>query len=162
LYSVELRIERFNAMRSINIQSQEINPEEDALKKILALAKNNNLADKPYARLFGRNFYPTQESEPHGYEYYLTTEGDIKPSKEVVVRDIPDGLYATLRVKGVCEIPQGWRALFAMAEASGYKPVGVLRQVYGWVTAGFEEIINWQQETSPNAWAINLWLQLKE
>jgi effector-binding domain-containing protein len=162
LYSVELRIERFNAMRSINVQSQEINPEEDALKKVLEIAKNNNLSDKPWVRLFGRNFYPTTEHEPHGYEYYLTIEGEIKPSREIVVRNIPDGLYATLRVKGVSEIAQGWRALFSMVEASGYKPVGVSRQIYGWATAGFEEIINWQHENSPQAWNINLWLQLKE
>ena len=162
MYSVELKIERFNAMRSINVQSQDTNPEEDALGKILEYAKNNNLTDKPYVRLFGRNFYPTTQPEPHGYEYYLTIEGEIKPSREIVVRNIPDGLYATLRVKGVFEIPQGWKALFSMVEASGYKPVGVSRQIYGWVTAGFEEIVNWQQETSPDAWIICLWLQLKE
>jgi hypothetical protein len=49
-----------------------------------------------------------------------------------------------------------------MAEASGYKRVGVLRRVYGWVNAGFEEIVNWQQQTNPNEWVVNLWLQLKE
>ena len=162
LYSVELRIERFNAMRSINVQSQEINPEEDALKKVLEIAKNNNLTNKPCVRLFGRNFYPTTQSEPHGYEYYLIIEGEIKPSREVVVRNIPDGLYATLRVKGVSEIPQGWKSLFSMVEASGYKPTGVSRQIYGWVSAGFEEIVNWPHEPSPHAWNINLWLQLKE
>jgi effector-binding domain-containing protein len=149
-------------MRSINVQSQEINPEEDALKKVLEIARNNNLCDKPWVRLFGRNFYPTTKQEPHGYEYYLTMEGEIKPSREIVVRNIPDGLYATLRVKGIFEVPQGWKALFGMVEASGYKPAGVSRQVYGWVAAGFEEIVNWQRETSPQAWNINLWLQLKE
>jgi effector-binding domain-containing protein len=162
LYSVELRIERFNAMRSINVQSLDNNPEEDALRKILEYARNNNLLDKPYVRLFGRNFYPTIKSEPHGYEYYLTVQGEIKPTREMVIRNIPDGLYATLRVKGVFEIPQGWKSLFGMVEASGYKPVGVSRQIYGWATAGFEEIINWQSEASPQAWNINLWLQLKE
>ncbi len=149
-------------MRCVNVQSQDNNPEEDALGKILEYAKINGLTNVPDVRLFGRNFYPTDQPEPHGYEYYLTTESEIVPSREVVVRNIPEGLYATLRVKGVSEIPQGWKALFGMVDASGYKPVGVSRQIYGWVTAGFEEIVNWQQEASPNDWVICLWLQLKE
>jgi effector-binding domain-containing protein len=162
LVSVELKIERFKTMRSVNVQSQGSNPEEDALKKVLEYAKNNGLTSKPNVQLFGRNFYPTDQPEPHGYEYYLTVEEEIKPSREVVVRNIPEGLYASLRVKGVCEITEGWKALFSMVESSGYKQAGVSRQVYGWVNAGFEEIVNWQKETSPQDWVINLWLQLKE
>ncbi|MGD6933686.1 MAG: GyrI-like domain-containing protein [Candidatus Bathyarchaeia archaeon] len=162
MVSVELKIERFKTIRAANVQSQATNPEEDALEKILEFAKNNGLTCKQGARLFGRNFYPTSQPEPHGYEYYLTIEEDVKPSSEVVIRNIPEGLYATLRVKGVFEIPKGWNALFSMAEASGYKRVGVLRRVYGWVNAGFEEIVNWQQQTNPNEWVVNLWLQLKE
>jgi len=149
-------------MRTANVQSQAVNPEEDALNKILDFAKSNGLTSNPGARLFGRNFYPTNQPEPHGYEYYLTVEGDVKPSSEVVIRNIPEGLYATLRVKGVFEIPKGWNALFSMVESAGYKQVGVLRRVYGWVNAGFEEVVNWQQQASPDEWLINLWLQLKE
>ncbi len=162
LVSVELKLERFKMMRSVNVQSQAPNPEEDALKKILEYAKNNNLTDKPDIRLFGRNFYPTEKPEPHGYEYYLTVQEEIKPSKEVIIRNIPEGLYATLRIKGVYEIPTGWNALFSMVNSAGYKPAGVSRRIYGWVTAGFEEIVNWQKQANPEEWLINLWLQLKE
>jgi effector-binding domain-containing protein len=162
LVSVELKMERFKTMRTANVQSQTGNPEEDALEKILEFAKNNNLTTKQDVRLFGRNFYPASQPEPHGYEYYLTIEEDVKPSREIVVRNIPEGLYATLRVKGVSEIPAGWKALFSMVESAGYKQVGVIRRVYGWVNAGFEEIINWQQQADPQEWLINLWLQLKE
>ncbi len=162
MVSVELKMERFKTLRTANVQSQAVNPEEDGLKKILEFAKNNGLTGKPGARLFGRNFYPTSQPEPHGYEYYLTIEEDVKPSSEVVVRNISEGLYATLRVKGVAEIPGGWKALFSMVESAGYKQAGVIRRVYGWVTAGFEEIVNWQQQANPNEWVINLWLQLKE
>lgn len=162
LVSVELKLERFKMMRAANVQSQTSNPEEDALKKIFEYAANNNLTDKPDVRLFGRNFYPTEKPEPHGYEYYLTVQEEIKPSKEVVIRNIPEGLYATLRIKGVFEIPRGWNALFSMVESAGYKQTGVLRRVYGWVNAGFEEIVNWQKQANPEDWLINLWLQLKE
>ncbi len=160
--SVELKMERFKMIRAANVQSQAENPEEDAFDKIFEYAKNNGLTDKSGVRLFGRNFYPTDQPEPHGYEYYLTIKEDVKSSSEVVIRNIPEGLYASLRVKGIAEIPQGWKALFSMVESAGYKQAGVIRRVYGWVTAGFEEIVNWQQETSPEAWIINLWLQLKE
>lgn len=149
-------------MRCANVQSQALNPEGDAFQQIFEYAKNNNLVTKPGVRLFGRNFYPTNQSEPHGYEYYLTVEGDVKPSREVVIRNIPEGLYASMRIKGVFEIPRGWKALFNMVEASGYKQAGVFRRVYGWVNAGFEEVVNWQQQVDPADWVINLWLQLKE
>ncbi|XHH10439.1 MAG: GyrI-like domain-containing protein [Candidatus Bathyarchaeia archaeon] len=162
MVSIELKIERFKTMRTANVQSQAGNPEEDALGKILDYAATNGLTTKTNARLFGRNFYPTRQPEPHGYEYYLTIEEDVKPSREIVIRNIPEGLYATLRVKGVAEIPAGWQALFSMVESAGYKQVGVLRRVYGWVNAGFEEIVNWQQQSDPMDWVINLWLQLKE
>jgi DNA gyrase inhibitor GyrI len=155
-------MERLKSMRAANMQSQSGNPEEDALNKILEYAKRQGLMDKQDARLFGRNFYPTDQPEPHGYEFYLTVDNEIKPSGEVAVRTIPEGLYATIRVKGVFEIPQGWKALFGMVESSGYKQVGVSKQAYGWVNAGFEELINWQQELPPTEWVFNLWLQLKE
>jgi len=162
LVSVELNLERLKVIRAANVQSQADNSPEDALEKILEFAKSNNLKDKSGARLFGRNFYHSDQSEPHGYEYYLTIEEGVKPSREMVVRDIPEGLYVTLRVRGVAEISRGWNILFSMVESAGYTPVGVCRQVYGWVTAGFEEIVNWQQQVNPKDWIIDLWLQLKE
>ncbi len=162
MVSIELKMERLKSLRAANVQSQSGNPEEDALQQILEYAKQSGLMDNPNARLFGRNFYPTDQPEPHGYEFYLTVNGDIKPSGEVALRIIPEGLYATIRVKGVFEIPQGWKALFAMVESSGYKQVGVSKQSYGWVNAGFEELINWQQQVPPTEWVFNLWLQLKE
>jgi len=43
--------------------------EEDAKKKILAFAKSNNLIIKnSFSSLFGKNTYPTENPEPHGYE----------------------------------------------------------------------------------------------
>lgn len=155
-------MERLKPMRAAHVQSQSSTPEEDAQRKILEYAKLNGLMNKPDARLFGRNFYPTDKPEPHGYEYYLTIEDEVKPSGEVEIKSIPEGLYAVLRVKGVFEISQGWKALIAMVEASGYKQVGVLKEEYGWVNAGFEELVNWQQEKTPSEWVFNLWLQLKE
>mgnify|MGYP000924774862 CR=1 FL=1 len=162
MVSIELKIERLHSMRAVNVQAQGSNPEEEAMAKIFDYAKRQGFMDKPDVRLFGRNFYPTDQPEPHGYEYFLTTDEETEVSGEETIKVIPEGLYATMRVKGVFEIPQGWKALFSMVESSGYKQVGVSKQAYGWVNAGFEEFVNWQQELPPNEWVFNLWLQLKE
>lgn len=160
--SIELKMERFNLMHAGYLQSQSNNPEEDALNKILEYAKLSGLKNDCNSRLFGRNFYPTDQPEPHGYEYYLTTNNEIKSTDEVTIKTIPAGLYAVNRVKGVFEIPRGWKALLGMVESSGYKQIGVSKQENGWVNAGFEEFVNWQLENPPNEWIFNLWVQLKE
>jgi effector-binding domain-containing protein len=162
LVSIEVKMERLKPMRAAHVLSQSSAPEEDAQRKILEYAKLNGLMYKPDARLFGRNFYPTDKPEPHGYEYYLTIEDEAKPSVEITVKSVPEGLYAVVRVKSVFEIPQGWKNLFSMVEASGYKQVGVSKEEYGWVNAGFEEHVNWQQEKPPTEWIFNLWVKLKE
>jgi effector-binding domain-containing protein len=157
-------LERFEGMRAVTVQSHDSNPEEKALEKILEFVADNNLDNKSGVRLFGRNFYPFNPSEPSGYEYYLTLQEDINRSKKAVVQNMPEGLYATLRVRGVSAISTGWFALFNMAESAGYTPVGVCRSVYGLVHAGFEEVVNWQQHQMVNSqeWIIDLWLQLRE
>jgi effector-binding domain-containing protein len=163
LISVELMLERLEEMRVATVQSQISNPEEKALEQILDFAMDNNLDNKQGVRLFGRNFYPFDPSEPQGYEYYLTLRGNINRSKGVIVRHMPEGLYATLRVRGLTNVSRGWYALFSMAESAGYTPVGVCRSVYGWVHNGFEEIVNWQQQMiNPQEWIIDLWLQHRE
>ena len=162
MISVELMLERLKAIPVVSVQSQTVCPEENALEKILAYAKANALTDKSDARLFGRNFYPIEQPEPHGYEFYLTLDKNVNPSKELILQSMPEGLYATLRIRGVAGIPNGWHALFRMVESAGYVPVGVCRQLYGWVTAGFEEIVNWQQQTASQERIIDLWLQLRE
>jgi DNA gyrase inhibitor GyrI len=157
-------LERLEEMRVATVQSQINNPEKQALEKILDFATDNNLDNKHGVRLFGRNFYPFDPSEPQGYEYYLTLQDNINRSKEVIVQNVTEGLYATLRVRGLANVSRGWYALFSMAESAGYTPVGVCRSVYGWVHAGFEEIVNWQQQQmiNPSEWIIDLWLQLRE
>jgi|GEM_PF-1030436 len=162
LISVELTLERLKAMPVVSVQSQLGCPEADALEKILEYAKTNVLTDKSGVRLFGRNFYPFEQPEPHGYEFYLTLDENVNPSQEFIVQNMFEGLYATLRVRGVAGIPNGWHALFSMVESAGYVPVGVCRQMYGWVTAGFEEIVNWQQQDASQERITDLWLQLKE
>ena len=133
------------------------------MTKILAFAKDTVLIDKSSVRLFGRKFYPIGQTNSYGYEFYLTLEENVNLCSEVVVQNMPEGLYATLRVRGIAGLSRGWYVLFSMVESAGYVPVGVCRQTYGWVTVGFEEIVNWQQQKGNSQdWVIDLWLQLRE
>ena len=89
LISVDLMLERLKVMRAINMQSQESNPEENALEKIIAFVKDTDLIDKSGVRLFGRKFYSLDQPKPYGYEFYLTLDESVNLSKDVVVQNIP-------------------------------------------------------------------------
>lgn len=52
--------------------------------KSRGLLERNNVS-----RLFGRNTYPTDKSEPHGYELYLTVKGAIEPEGDIKAGAIP-------------------------------------------------------------------------
>jgi len=165
LISVDLSLDRFEVMCAVSVQSQRGDSKGVVFDKILDFARNNDLMDKSGVRLFGRRFYPLDLFEPPGYEFYLTLNGDVaslRKAEGVVVRDMPMGLYAFLRVRGADGVSKGWPALFSMVESAGYSPVGVCREVYGWVTAGFEEIVNWQQLGFSHERVVDLWLQLRE
>ncbi len=156
----QVKLERLNSMTAACTHAIGAAPEEDALKKILQFAQINDLV-KADVRLFGRNTYPTDAPEPHGYEYYLTVNANIQPSNEVAIKQVPGGLYAVYTVKNLFNLVEGWKQLFAWIESSGYEPVGVSKGEHGWVNNAFEELVNWQSEKPPTEWVFNLWVQLK-
>ncbi len=157
----KLRLELLKPMKAAYVHAISQTPEEDAQKKILEWAKNHGLNKKPGARLFGRNTYSTDKPEPHGYEYYLTVEGDIMPEEDIGVREIPGGSYVAFRVHNLSDLTEGWKKFWALIELSDYKHVGVTKGEKGWVN-GFEEHINWQEEKPPQEWIFDLWVQLKQ
>jgi effector-binding domain-containing protein len=148
-------------MRAIHAYSLSNTPEEDAHRKIMELAKQINL-NKDDTRLFGRNIYLSDKSEPHGYEYYLTINQDIMSLKKAEIKTLPGGLYAVLKGNSISEIAQSWKNLICLVEASGYSQACVSREEYGWVTGDLEEHINWHMEKAPNEWVLDLWLKLRD
>ena len=68
-------------------------PEEDADRRIRNWARSKGLLGNSESRLFGRNTYPTDNPEPHGYEFYLTLTQDIEPERDITPGIIPGGLY---------------------------------------------------------------------
>ncbi len=157
----EIKLERLKPMLAAYTHAQSSTPEEDAQKRIFKYAETNGLLQKG-ARLFGRNTYPTDKPEPHGYEYFLTLEKAIEGTDEVAIKEFPGGLYAVLRIKSLFNIAEGWKTLFERVQKSGYEPVGLLKDEHGWINAAFEEHLNWQDTKPPSEWVFDLLVQLKE
>jgi len=136
---MKVRLERLEAMRALYTYAFSDTPEEDAEKKIMEWAKSKGLMEKNIeARLFGRNTYPTDKPEPHGYELYLTVPSDIKPEGDLKTREIPGGLYAVLRFKNLYKIGEAWEKMWKWIEESKYEHVGWKKGEHGWI-GGFEE-----------------------
>lgn len=74
--------------------------------------------------MFGRNVYPTDKPEPHGYELYLTIPDEIKPEGDPKMKELPSGLYAVLRFKNLLRIREAWEKLWKWIEESSYEHVG--------------------------------------
>lgn len=159
---MEVRVERLEAMRAAYTHALSDTPEEDAGKKIMGWAKPKGLLEKgSVARLFGRNTYPTDNPEPHGYEFFLTVGPDIEPEGEIEIRGISGGLYAVLRFKDLNHIGEAWSYLWKWIEESEYEHIGWQKGEHGWVN-GFEEHLNWYEQKPQNEWIFDLWVQLKE
>ena len=159
---MEVRLERLETMRAANTHVLSDSPEEDAWKKIEAWAKPKGLLEKGVGtRVFGRNTYPTDNPEPHGYEFFVTVGLDIEPEGDVVIKEIPGGLYAVLRFENLDSIGKAWQHLWKWFEDSEYEHIGWKKGEHGWVD-GFEEHLNWYEEKPPNEWVFDLWVQLKE
>jgi len=162
LKEMKPRLERLQTMRAVYVHASGAKPEEDAQQKILNWAKFKELLDKPGLRLFGRNTYPTENPEPHGYECYLTLSKELEAYWDSIeTKDVPGGLYATLRFTDLTRIGEAWKTLWEWIRKSGYIQVGLTKGQHGWVN-GFEEHVNWQEMKPPNEWIFDLWVKLKE
>lgn len=94
---MDVRLERLDTMRCISTHASSATPEENAGKRIIAWAKARGLHEKRVRpRLFGRNTYPTDNPEPHGYECYLTVSLEMEPESDMEIAEIEGELYAVL------------------------------------------------------------------
>jgi len=158
---MKVRLEMLEQMRAAYTHTFSENPEEDSWKKIEAWAKPKGLLEENTGtRVFGRNTYPTNNPEPHGYEFFLTIGPDIKPEGEIEIKEIQGGLYAVLRFKGLDKIREAWEYLWMWIKESDYDHIGWQKGEHGWYN-GYEEHLN-PLEKSPHEWLIDLWVQLKE
>lgn len=161
---MDVRFEWLHALKAMYVHASGDNPERSAMKKILDWADSKGLTQQPGLSLFGRNTYPTDHPEPHGYEYYLTVDGDFASADDVETKTLPVGLYAVLRFKNLFMIHDAWMHLIQWVQDNGHEQVGMYKGEHGWVNSGFEELLNWQEISNkkpPTEWSFNLWLQIK-
>ena len=91
-----VQIQQIESIRAAFTHSLSETPEEDAWKKIGSWAKIKGLHKKSAGtRLFGRNTYPTDDPEPHGYQLFLTIYQTVEPGEGIEFDEIPGGTTAT-------------------------------------------------------------------
>jgi len=158
LDEMKVRLEELRTMRAAHVHVLSDAPEEDAMKKMIGWAERRGIRE---ARLFGRNTYPTNNPEPHGYEFFLTVGQDVQPEGNIDMVEIHGGLYAVLRFQNLNKIGEAWKKLWGWLEESKREHIGMKKGEYGWVD-GYEEHLNWQEKKPQTEWIFDLWLQLKE
>jgi len=136
-------------------------PEEDATEIIMKWAQQNGLPSREKnTRMLGRNTYPTEKPEPHGYMLFLTVDEPIEETLEIKNGEIPGGYYAVLRHSTISEMSKAWPALWKWLEESEYSHTGWIKGEHGW-ESGLEENINLYDDLSPAECKFNLMIPVK-
>ena len=163
--SDEIQVERVKSLRTAFFYSLSENPEEEAWKNAFTWLKNKYLLnDYSKVRVFGRNIYPTENTEPHGYAYYFTIAPEIQIEKNQKIYILPGGFYAILPCRGFVELSKNWPNMWEWVKISNYKYIGETKSELGY-ELGYEEIVNWYEffiEKSDMQIHFNLMIQLFE
>lgn len=163
--SENIRLKRIKSMRAAYFHAFSETPEDDAWKKTETWAKEKGLLNKDSkTRIFGRNIYPTEKPEPHGYGYFIIITPDITIEKGISRRIIPGGLYAVVRCEGFEEMGEIWASLWKWVNESEHEYIGETKGEYGF-ELGFEELLNWYPvmvKKSEKKFLFDIMLQLRE
>ena len=158
----EVQIKRIETMRAVYSYAFSDTPEQDAWIHIETWAKPKGLLTKEKGtRLFGRNTYPTDNPEPHGYELYVTVDDEVKPEGNIKVGEIPGGLYIVLMSTKLIGMGDAWRYLWKWLEESECEFIGWKKGEHGWVN-GYEEYLNPFEDKPTSEWLFNLWIPVKD
>lgn len=124
-----VKIEILGAMRVASYCVISDNPEEESIAYIKNWMNENGLADYEDARFFGFNVPVGEEEEKEGqrgYEYWAKVPEEAELTGGVVIKHIPEGQYAVMRitepfVNPFETIPEGWRKLYDWIIKNDYK-----------------------------------------
>lgn len=163
--SEEIKLEKIKSLRAAYFHAFSDNPEEDAWKKLESWGKKKGLLEEnSKTRIFGRNTYPTDNPEPHGYGYFITIHPETKIDKDILIRIIPGGLYAVLKCEGIENLGSFWGKLWKWVKKSEYKYIGETKGTNGY-ELGYEEHLNWRNvmvKKRDAKFLFNLMIQLCE
>jgi DNA gyrase inhibitor GyrI len=122
-----VKIVKLEPMRVAYTHTISKTPEEECWNKLTSWAKPKGFFDNPgkYTTFGYNNPPPSDPSSPqnaeYGYELLLTIGPEDTPEGDVKVKEIPGGLYAVARVKGVWNIFQTWVYLNEWLETTKYE-----------------------------------------
>jgi DNA gyrase inhibitor GyrI len=118
----EVRIVGLEPMLVASVQGFGESPERLAWGRLMDWAGARGLlAGGAGRRIFGfNNPDPSPGSPNYGYEFWLEVEPGTEPEGEAILKQVPGGLYAVRRCRGVSNIGQGWQRLAAWCEDSPY------------------------------------------
>lgn len=138
---LQVEIVRLAPLRVVTFYGFGVEPEAEAMAKLLAWAAPRGLLDGGAEhRIFGfNNPSPSAGSPQYGYEFWLElhdqdlaslpgpgsmgTVGGAAPAntaEEVTWQTFDGGLFAVARCRGVTAVPDTWRALVTYLEESRY------------------------------------------
>ncbi|MHA2245336.1 MAG: AraC family transcriptional regulator [Candidatus Hodarchaeales archaeon] len=109
-----IKIVKLESMHVASSHAKSKTPEEDAWAKLTAWAKPKGLFDHPGKHTtFGFNNPPPKDHElpggqEYGYELLMNIGPEMEPEGDIKTKEIPGGLYAVARVKGVWNIYKTW------------------------------------------------------
>ncbi len=96
-------------------------PENDASSALQAWAKVKGIFDDTSRHFFFgyNNPPPSPGKKAYGYECLITIAKCIEPAGDVKVKNIPGGLYAVIRCRGVENLPTTWEFLMEWSDKNG-------------------------------------------
>ena len=120
---LQVRIVRLEPMRVASAQGFGEHPEAVAWDQILSFARAKGLMEDLSAhRFFGFNTpNPSPGSPNYGYTQWMTVGPDVEAEGEVEIKEVPSGLYAVTRCKGLDTIGEDWKRLVTWFADSAYK-----------------------------------------
>ena len=158
----DIRVEYQEPLPAVYAHVLSETPEEDVFEIIWAWASKNGLPNKDReTRMFGRNTYPTDQSEPHGYQLFMTVKEPIDETDEVKNGEILGGYYAVLRSTTVFQMGESCPALWKWIEESEYTHTGWIKGEFGWAS-GCEENLSLYESLPPEKWKFILMVPVKK
>ncbi|MFW9921955.1 MAG: effector binding domain-containing protein [Candidatus Thorarchaeota archaeon] len=110
---LSVKFERLLPMRIVSFHAISESPERDAWKKLREWAEPKGfLNDFDEHPIFGfNNPNPKPGEKKYGYEFWLKVSSNFKTSDDILVKDIPEYLYAVTTCFNLENIGRDWKNL---------------------------------------------------
>lgn len=120
---INVKFERLLPMRVVSFHAISESPEKDAWMKLREWAEPKGLLiDFDEHPIFGfNNPNPKPGEKNYGYEFWIKVDSSFKSDKSIIVKDIPEYLYAVSTCFNLENIGRDWKNLVEWAKKKEYK-----------------------------------------